>query len=75
MDELVVYFVSPTPKQPLLNVISMGLNNTKLQDLVWLFSFPPLPKSKGSDMPTLIHAYIELNGLPLSKSQVYNLIL
>ncbi|CAK9227697.1 unnamed protein product [Sphagnum jensenii] len=34
MDEWATYFASPTPRKPLLNVVSLDLANTKLHDLV-----------------------------------------
>lgn len=41
MDEWATYFASPTPRKPLLNVVSLDLANTKLHDLVWLLSLSP----------------------------------
>ncbi|KAG0567360.1 hypothetical protein KC19_7G129300 [Ceratodon purpureus] len=34
MDELAAYFASPSPRKPLLNVVSLDLANTLLHDLV-----------------------------------------
>lgn len=34
MDELAAYFASPSPRKPLLNVVSLDLANTKLHDMV-----------------------------------------
>lgn len=34
MDELAEYFASPSPRKPLLNVVSLDLANTKLHDMV-----------------------------------------
>ena len=34
LDELATYFASPSPRKPLLNVVSLDLANTLLHDMV-----------------------------------------
>lgn len=35
MDELAAYFATPSPRKPLLNVVSLDLANTSLHDMVF----------------------------------------
>lgn len=34
LEELAMYFASPSPRKPLLNVVSLDLANTLLRDMV-----------------------------------------
>eukprot|EP00249_Psilotum_nudum_P020856 c27877_g1_i2 orf=388-2019(-) len=66
MEEWVTYFTSPSPRKPLLNVVSLDLSETPLQDMI---SPPSLVKELD-----LVGKAWPCNHCPVPKVQLYALL-